>query len=125
MAEKETAAFDQDPGLNLDAPGEKEKEQYLEVETNDGKRLKLKVVFSAVDPVMNAAYVFVEQGSDEVLALATKLDDKGAPTQDEFEQVGIGSPYLDAVKLYLQAYNEGNLTADTLSKRVTQLRQGR
>ncbi len=120
MAETEKNPFGEDPGLDLD-PNAIEDDNFIEVEDEHGNKIKLKVIFSAVDKRKNAAYVFVDQGEDQVLALATKIDESGNPMQDELEPVGENSPYLDSVMLYLKAYNEGKLTRESQDERVAEL----
>lgn len=115
MAEIERDRNDDRNSLDLDLPEsefatDKPEDLYLDVYDERGNKQKLRVIFSVVDKKNSASYIFVEQGEDEVLALATKIDENGNPLQDELEVVGEGSPYLSAVEEFLKAYNEGDLT---------------
>lgn len=117
MAEIERNPFanpELDEGLEGEDPGNPQaQEQYLEVYDDKGNPRKLRVIFSVRDTANNAAYIFVEQGEDEVLGLATKIDADGNPLQDELEVIGEGSPYLAPALEFLKAYNEGNLSHET------------
>lgn len=116
-----------DPGLDLDAPTEDletekpEDEKYLTVYDEKGNPRQLKVIFTVQDKANNAAYIYVEQGEDEVLCLATKIDADGKPLQDELEVVGDNSPYLASALEFLKAYNEGNLSHETDDEAVAKI----
>lgn len=115
MAEIERDTNSNRNSLELDMPEgeletEKPEDTYLNVYDERGNRRQLRVIFSVIDKKNSAGYIFVEQGPDEVLALATRLDENGNPLQDELEMVDENSPYLSAVEEYLKAYNENNLT---------------
>lgn len=114
MAEIEKNRSGNTDSLELDVPDSnietsRDDDIYLTVYDEYGHQRKVKVVFSVVDKKNSASYIFVEQGEDEVIALATKIDENGNPTQDELEEVGPDSPYLSAVQEYLEAYNSGDL----------------
>lgn len=114
MAEIEKNRFGADPGLEFDNPEndletENNSDTYIEVEDEDGNTAKLKVIFSVKDADAGVVFLYVDQGDDTVLALCTRIDSEGNPTQDELEVVGDNSPYLEAAERYLNEYNEGSL----------------
>lgn len=118
MGEIVKNAFGTDPGLELDDPTAKgelapqkpeAEDQYIEAYDAQGKPVKLKVIFSVTDPETQAAYLYVDQGDDSVMALATKIDSNGNPLQDELEAVDESSPYFKRVNHFLEEYNKGTL----------------
>lgn len=119
-------------GLELNNPksdltSEKpEEDQYITVVDEHGKNIKLKVIFSVRDNVNQAAYLFVDQGNDSVLGLATKIDEKGNPLQEELEVIDEKSPYIDYAEIYLEAYNDGTIenTAE-VEKKVQALKDSK
>ncbi|HBR86106.1 MAG TPA: hypothetical protein DEA32_02880 [Firmicutes bacterium] len=117
MAEIEKNREASTDGLVLDTPAgdlqtERPEDTYIDVYDDQGKKHQLKVIFSVLDKKNSASYIFVEQGPDQVMALATAIDENNNPTQEELQVVDEHSPYFESVVKYLDAYNKGELTHD-------------